>query len=67
MNAAIFMMVTTIYSLVVLLLEKYIPKQNIMLAVVDVLLIVLSIGVIALYYKKWMELKKGAETSGSAA
>ena len=64
---AIFMMVTTIYSLVVLLLEKYIPKQNIMLAAVDVLLIILSIGVIALSYKKWMELKKGAETSGSAA
>ena len=35
-----------------------------MLAVVDVLLIVLPTGVIALSYKKWMEMKKGAETSG---
>lgn len=64
---AIFMMTTTIYSLIVLLLEKYIPKQNIMLSVVDVLLIVLSIGVITLACKKWMELRKGAEKSGSAA
>ena len=57
---AIFMMVTTLYSLVVLLLEKYIPKQNIMLSVVDVLLIILSIGVIAMAYKKWRELRKPA-------
>jgi carbon starvation protein len=64
---AIFMMVTTIYSLVVLLIEKYIPKQNIMLSVADVLLIVLSIGVIVLSYKKWRELKKGAQATGSVA
>jgi len=53
--------------LVELPIEKYIPKQNIMLAVVDVLLIILSIGVIFLAYKKWRELKKDAETSESAA
>jgi carbon starvation protein len=57
---AIFMMITTLYSLVVLLLEKYIPKQNIMLSVVDVLLIILSIGVIYLAYNKWRELRKTA-------
>ena len=57
---AIFMMVTTLYSLVVLLLEKYLPKQNIMLSVADVLLIILSIGVIAMAYKKWRELRKTA-------
>ena len=57
---AIFMMVTTLYSLVVLLLEKYIPKQNIMLSVVDVLLIILSIGVIGLAFNKWRELRKTA-------
>ena len=38
-----------------------------MLTIADVLLVVYSIGVIALSYKKWMELDKGAETSGSAA
>jgi carbon starvation protein len=58
---AIFMMVTTLYSLVVLLLEKYLPKQNIMLSVADVLLIILSIGVIAMAYKKWRELRKTAK------
>jgi hypothetical protein len=61
------MMITTLYSLVVLLIEKYIPKQNIMLSVVDVLLIVLSIGVIVLAYKKWKELRKGAQTTESVA
>ncbi|MDP2971695.1 MAG: carbon starvation CstA family protein, partial [Deltaproteobacteria bacterium] len=64
---AIFMMITTLYSLFVLLIEEYIPKQNIMLSVIDVLLIILSIGVIALAYKKWKELKKGAQTTGSVA
>jgi carbon starvation protein len=64
---AVFMMITTLYSLVVLLIEKYIPKQNIMLSVVDVLLIILSIGVIVLAYKKWKELRKGAQATGSVA
>jgi carbon starvation protein len=57
---AIFMMVTTLYSLVVLLKDKYIPKQNIMLSVVDVLLIILSVGVIVLAFNKWRELRKTA-------
>jgi len=57
---AVFMMVTTIYSLFILLIEKYLPKNNIMLSVVDVLLIVFSIGVIILSFKKWRELKKGS-------
>lgn len=64
---AIFMMVTTLYSLVVLLFEKYIPKNNIMLSVVDILLIILSIGVIIMAYKKWRELRKDAAPTGSAA
>ncbi|RPI74627.1 MAG: carbon starvation protein A [Desulfobacteraceae bacterium] len=64
---ALFMMITTLYSLFVLLIEKYIPKQNIMLSVVDVLLIVLSIGVIFLAYKKWRELRKYTAPAGIAA
>ena len=55
---AIFMMVTTIYSLVALLINKYIPQKNIMIAVVDVLLIILAVGVIYLAFKKWQELRK---------
>jgi carbon starvation protein len=65
---AIFMMVTTIYSLISLLVNKYIPKNSIALSIVDVVLIILSIGVIILAFKKWRELRNnGAETSGSAA
>jgi carbon starvation protein len=64
---AIFMMATTLYSLVVLLFTKYIPKNNIMLSVVDVLLVILSIGVIILAYKKWKELRAGAVPAGSSA
>jgi uncharacterized membrane protein YidH (DUF202 family) len=56
-------MVTTLYSLISLLFNKYIPKNNIALALVDVLLIILAIGVIILAYKKWQELRK----NGAAA
>jgi carbon starvation protein len=54
---AIFMMLTTIYSLILLLLDKYISKHNIMLSVVDILLVILSIGVIILSFNKWKELR----------
>lgn len=64
---AIFMMVTTIYSLFVLLIEKYLPKQNYALSVFAILLIILSIGVIWLAYKKWRELKKSGKVAESAA
>ncbi len=64
---AIFMMVTTLYSLFVLLVDKYLPKQNYTLAVFSVLLIILSVGVIGLSFKSWRELKKNAVTTGSSA
>lgn len=54
---ALFMTVTTIYSLISLLLKTYIPKNNMMLSVVAVLLIVLSIGVVFMAYNKWRELR----------
>ena len=57
---AMFMMVTTLYSLINLLFKTYLPKNNIMLSVVDVLLIVLSIGVIYLAFKKWRELRRNS-------
>jgi cbb3-type cytochrome oxidase subunit 3 len=61
------MMVTTIYSLFVLLIEKYLPKQNYALSLFAILLIVLSIGVIWMAYKKWRELKKSGKIAESAA
>jgi len=54
---AIFMMVTTIYSLLSLLINKYIPKNHIALSVADILLIILCIGVIYLAVKKWRSLE----------
>ncbi|MEI8173458.1 MAG: carbon starvation CstA family protein [Deltaproteobacteria bacterium] len=63
---AIFMMVTTIYSLFVLLIEKYLPKQNYALAAFAVLMILLSIGVIVLAYKKWREIKNAAAAESAA-
>lgn len=55
---AVFMMVTTIYSLFILLIEKYLPKNNIMLSVVDILLMILSIGVVIIAFNKWRDLRK---------
>jgi len=60
---ALFMMLTTIYSLLSLLVNKYIPKNNIALAVTDIALIILSLGVIYLALRKWREMKR----TGSAA
>lgn len=56
---AIFMMATTIYSLVHLLLHKYIPNHLAALSVVDILLIILSLLVILLAFTKWQVIKRG--------
>lgn len=64
---AIFMMITTIYSLFSLLINKYIPKGNMALAVTDVALIILSIGVIYLALRKWHEMRKNGAAAGHAA
>lgn len=58
---AMFMMATTIYSLIVLLFKKYIPSQNNMLAAVAVMLIILATGVMVLAYRKWTGLRKRPE------
>jgi hypothetical protein len=50
-----------------LLIEKYLPKGDYTLATFAVLLIVLSIGVIALAFKKWRELRKNGIIAPSAA
>jgi len=54
---AIFMMVTTLYSLYVLLIEKYLPQKNYALSFFAIILIVFAIGVIILAFKKWRELR----------
>ncbi len=64
---AMFMMATTLYSLVILLVEKYLPKGDYTLATFAVLLIVLSIGVIALSFKKWREIRKNGVVAPAAA
>lgn len=64
---AIFMMITTLYSLVSLLVNKYLPKHNYALAVTDVALMILSIGVIVLALRRWRELRNRALTAREAA
>lgn len=49
---AIFMMLTSIYSLIYLLQHKYLPARNYILTTADILLIILSLGVIILSGKK---------------
>lgn len=60
---AIFMMVTTIYSLFILLIEKYLPKQNFLLSAVDLLLIVFSLGVVWMAFGKWRAMARMARTT----
>jgi len=57
---AVFMMITTIYSLVSLLVNQYLPKHSNALAVTDVALIILSVGVIVLALKRLPDLKAKA-------
>ena len=64
---AVFMMATTLYSLVSLLTTNYLPKGNYTLATFAILLIVLSIGVIGLSFKKWREIRKNGIVAPSAA
>jgi len=64
---AIFMMVTTLYSLVVLLTGTYLPKKNYMLSAVTVILIFLALGVVTLAFNKWRQLRKEAVVKVSAA
>ncbi len=53
---AIFMILTTTASLVILLFTKYIPALNLTLLVADVLLLLLSLGVVYLSVKTMMRL-----------
>ncbi|MFZ2445658.1 MAG: carbon starvation CstA family protein [Syntrophobacteraceae bacterium] len=66
MIPAIFMMITTLYSLVHLLFNTYLPKQNYMMSTVAVLLLILSLGVISLAFYKWRQLRKEAAMPAGA-
>ncbi|MCE5336235.1 MAG: carbon starvation protein A, partial [Desulfobacteraceae bacterium] len=57
---AMFMMATTLYSLISLLVNTYLPKQNYSLSLVTILLLALSIGVIGMAFSKWRKLRKEA-------
>lgn len=60
---AIFMMATTMFALYKLLVVKYIPSGNIPLAVTDVILLVLAVGVIILSARKLLEYSSGKKPS----
>ncbi len=51
MIPGVFMFVTTIASLVLILVVDYIPRRNWMLAAGDILLLLLSVGVVVLVFK----------------
>ena len=53
----IFMLITTIASLIIILVEDYIPKQNYMLAAGDIVLLGLAGGVIALAVKRFKSME----------
>jgi len=59
---AIFMILTTTASLLILLFTKYIPTLNPTLLVADVLLLLLSLGVVYLSIKTMMRLIKKNKT-----
>lgn len=56
---AVFMIVTTLASLVYLLFNKYLPAANITLIVTDILLIILSLGVALLSTRTAYSLYRG--------
>ena len=55
MLPAIFMMVTSLFTLTYLLIKVYIPNHNWMLTAADLLLIGLAVGVIILSVKSFMK------------
>ncbi len=59
---AIFMILTTTASLVILLFTKYIPTLNLTLLVADILLLLLSLGVVYLSIKTMLRLIEEKKT-----
>jgi carbon starvation protein len=63
---AIFMILTTTASLLILLFTKYLPQMNVTLLVADILLLLLSLGVIYLSLRTMMTLLKERKQKGKA-
>jgi carbon starvation protein len=61
---AIFMILTTTASLLILLFTKYIPQMNVTLLVADILLLLLSLGVIYLSLRTMMRLMAEKKQKG---
>jgi carbon starvation protein len=59
----IFMLFTTIVSLVVILVQQYIPKGNWMLSSGDIILLCLSVGVVIMSVKQFARSRKEAKTA----
>jgi carbon starvation protein len=59
----IFMLITTIVSLVVILVKEYIPKGNWMLSSGDIILLCLSVGVVFMSIKQFTRSRKEAKTA----
>ncbi len=61
---ALFMMVTTLFSLWKLLVDKYIPARNYPLIATAGVLMLLALGVLVLALQQWRKLKARPATSG---
>ena len=63
---AIFMIVTTTASLLILLFTRYIPQMNVTLLVADIVLLLLSLGVVYLSLKTMLRLINEKKQKGKA-
>lgn len=61
---AVFMMITTLASLIILWVNTYLPKQNWPLVITDIALLCLSVGVIMLAGNKFLKLKPDMTMTG---
>ena len=61
----IFMLVTTIASLLVVLFNTYLPKQNYILAAGDIVLLGLAVGVIVVFANKFRDRQQAAALAGA--
>jgi carbon starvation protein len=61
LTPAVFMIVTTIASLIYLLIDKYLPAKAIILIGADIILLILSLGVITLSIKAMFTLRRASQ------
>ncbi|HPN13838.1 MAG TPA: carbon starvation CstA 5TM domain-containing protein, partial [Spirochaetota bacterium] len=56
-----FMLITTIVSLVLILVQQYIPKGNWMLSAGDIILLCLSVGVVIMSVRQFVQGRKSVK------